>query len=85
MKAKIDIISQPYDAEHFIVFFSKNGRDMGFKFLICEFNREMEYLLYNCKVETNNGKTGFIFPNSTSIEDVIFEAERFIAKYQLND
>lgn len=58
---------------------------MGFKFLICEFNREMEYLLYNCKVETNNGKTGFIFPNSTSIEDVIFEAERFIAKYQLND
>lgn len=85
MKTKIDIISQPYDAGHFIVFFTKNGQDIGFKFHICEFDREMEYLFYDCKAKVYDGKTGFIFPNSTSIEDIIFEAERFIMQYKFDE
>lgn len=85
MREKVDIISQPYDAEHFIAFFSKDDKDIGFKLHICEFNREMEYLFYDSKVKVVNGKTGFIFPNSVSIEDIVFEVERFIAQYKLDE
>ena len=82
---KIDIIKQPYDSEHFIIYFSKNGIDIGVRFHICEFNKEMEYLLYDCKVDVNNGKTGFIFSSSTSYEYVIREVERFIIQYKLDE
>ena len=81
---KIDITKQSYDTKHFIIYFSKNGKDVGFSFHVCGFNKEMEYLLYDCKVNINNGKTGFIFPNSTSYEDVIREIERFIIQYRLD-
>ena len=82
---KIDITKQPYDTKHFIIYFSKNGKDIGFSLHICEFNKEMESLLYDCKVDVNNEKTGFVFPNSTSYEDVIREAERFIIQYKLDE
>lgn len=81
---EIDSIIQPYDTEHFIIFFSKNGQDRGFGLHICEFDKEMIYLGYDCKAEVNNGKSGFIFPNSTSTDDVIFEAKRFIVQYKLD-
>lgn len=80
---KIDILSYPYDAEHFVVFFTRNGHDLGFKFAICEFLRDMDYLGFDCRAKSIDGKTGFIFHNSTEKEDIIFEAERFMKQYKL--
>ena len=82
---KINITKRPYDKKHFIIYFSKTGKYVGFRFHICEFNKKMEYLMYDCKVDVNNRKTGFIFPNSTSYEDVIHESKRFIIQYKLDE
>lgn len=85
MELNIKINSNPYDAEHFIVFFSKNGHGLGFELLVCEFDQNMRYLGYDCKVNYIDGKTGFIFHNSTKKDDIIFEIERFVRQYKIGD
>lgn len=58
------IEKQPYGKDHFILFFSKNGKDKALGFMICEFENEMNLLLYECEMKSMNGRTGFVFPNT---------------------
>ena len=85
MKEKIVTTTQPFDENHYIIFFSIGGKDIGFSLHICEFNKEMEYLFYDCKVKVVNGKTDFIFQNTIPIDEVIFEMEKFIVQYNLDN
>lgn len=84
-EGKIIISCYSYDSDHFILFFSKNGKDVGLYFGICEFDLEMKSLLYECNQELVNGRIGFIFPNSESKEDVILASEAFIRQYRMNE
>ena len=84
MSERITITTEPFDADHYIVFCSKGNKDIGSGLHICEFDEEMKYLLYDCKVEVADGKTGFIFPNTIPEDEIIFETKRFILQYGLD-
>ncbi|MBR0529676.1 MAG: hypothetical protein IJJ76_07940 [Ruminococcus sp.] len=84
MNEKIQITTEPFDANHYIMFCSKDNKDIGFSLHISEFNKEMGYLLYDCKVKVVEGRTGFIFPNTIPIDEIIIETKRFISQYNLD-
>lgn len=84
MIERIIVTKEQFDASHYMIFFSIDNEDIGFRLHIAEFNKEMEYLHYDCKVKVVNGRTGFIFSNTIPVEEIIFEAKRFISQYKLD-
>lgn len=84
-KGKVDILSQPYDNEHFVVFFMKDGRDIGMHFAVCGFDEEMDDLLFDCIIEKVGGKLGFIFNNSTPMSIIKCTVDRFIMMYHFDN
>lgn len=80
----INIRKERYDYGHYIIYIEKGAEDLGFSLAICGFHNHMEWLLYDCEHKVINDKTGFVFPNSDSFEDVLAETEDFIKRYKLD-
>ena len=87
------IEKKPFDKDHFILFFSKNGKDESLSFLTYEFENEMNLLLYECKTKSVNRRTGFVFPNTpkylkvkgdTYINYLYDDIKWFVNNYELD-
>ena len=91
----IKIEKRKYDSDHFVLLFSKDGKDCALSFLVCEFENEMELLLYDCTAaKTADGRTGFVFPNTPKVlplrgqeyMDCLYaDIECFVKMYHLDD
>ena len=82
---KINIIFEDFDKNHVIVFLEKNGKDMSFIFAIYEFLNEMEYWDLPTKLESHNGKLGFVFAKNIDRTILELEIKCFIKQYDLDN
>ena len=91
---KTEIEKRKYDSDHFILLFSKDGKDCALSFLVCVFVNEMELLLYDCRTATVDGRTGFVFPNTPKalpvrgqkyMDCLYADIECFVTMYHLDD
>lgn len=75
---KINITFEEYNKENFVVFFRKNGNNMGFTFQLYEFVAEMDYWGFPNEIVNANDEYGFLFNQSTNKEYLTMEINRFI-------
>ena len=80
----VTIRTERFNKKHFILFFQKGTEDIGFNAGVSGFLEHMEWLCYTCEQTAINGKTGFVFPYSDSVKDVVAEAKAFIKEHNLN-
>ena len=85
MKREVKISYMPFDKDSIIVFFERDGKDIGFEFALCEFVNEMSHWNMPTQIREINGKKGYIFSKSIPQEKIEMEIFRFIKHNDLED
>lgn len=73
-----------FDENYMFLTILKNNVNLADELEICQYTNEMEYWGYPIKLFKNNNIYGFLFSKELNKEDLLFETERIIKKYNFD-
>lgn len=83
MDNQIRISFIEYDNNNDFMTIEKNGKNLWFDLGLCQYQDEMQYWEFNITSASFQGMQGFILSKELDKDEVIFETERIIKKYDI--